>query len=47
MTHYPESHKNPGCALIIASCSGADKGVNRYNMIEPVKASRESDVRYR
>lgn len=46
MAHYAEPLMNPGGALITMSYYGADKVVNNYNLMGPVKAALESSVRY-
>lgn len=46
MAHLAEPLLNPGSALITMSYYGADKVVNHYNLMGPVKAALESSVRY-
>ena len=46
MAHHAEKLMNPGGALITMSYYGADKVVNNYNLMGPVKAALESSVRY-
>lgn len=46
MAHHAEPLMRPGGALISMSYHGADKVVNHYNMMGPVKAALESSVRY-
>lgn len=46
LAHRAESLMNPGGALITMSYYGADKVVNNYNMMGPVKAALQSAVRY-
>lgn len=46
MAHHAEALMNPGGALITMSYYGADKVVNNYNLMGPVKAALESSVRY-
>jgi len=46
MAHHAEPIMNPGGALITMSYYGADKVVNNYNLMGPVKAALESSVRY-
>ena len=46
LAHHAEGLMNPGGALITMSYYGADKVVNNYNMMGPVKAALESVVRY-
>jgi len=46
MAHYAEPLMKEGGALITMSYYGADKVVNNYNMMGPVKAALESSVRY-
>ena len=46
MAHLAEPLMNPGGALITMSYYGADKVVNHYNLMGPVKAALESSVRY-
>jgi enoyl-[acyl-carrier protein] reductase I len=46
MAHRAEGLMNPGGALITMSYYGADKVVNNYNMMGPVKAALQSCVRY-
>ena len=46
MAHYAEKLLNPGGALITMSYHGADKVVDHYNLMGPVKAALESSVRY-
>ena len=46
MAHYAEPLMKDGGALITMSYYGADKVVNNYNMMGPVKAALESSVRY-
>jgi enoyl-[acyl-carrier protein] reductase I len=46
MAHLAEPLMNPGGALITMSYYGADKVVNNYNLMGPVKAALESSVRY-
>jgi enoyl-[acyl-carrier protein] reductase I len=43
---HAEPLMNPGGALITMSYYGADKVVNNYNLMGPVKAALESSVRY-
>lgn len=44
--HHAELLMNRGGALITMSYYGADKVVNNYNLMGPVKAALESSVRY-
>lgn len=44
--HHAEPLMNRGGALITMSYYGADKVVNNYNLMGPVKAALESSVRY-
>lgn len=46
LAHLAEPLMNPGGALITMSYYGADKVVNNYNLMGPVKAALESSVRY-
>jgi enoyl-[acyl-carrier protein] reductase I len=46
MAHHAETMMNPGGALVTMSYYGADKVVNNYNMMGPVKAALQSTVRY-
>jgi len=46
LAHLTEPLMNPGGALITMSYYGADKVVNNYNLMGPVKAALESSVRY-
>ena len=46
MAHHAEPLLNPGGTLITMSYYGADKVVNNYNMMGPVKAALEASVRY-
>ena len=46
MAHHAEHMMRPGGALITMSYYGADKVVQNYNMMGPVKAALESSVRY-
>jgi enoyl-[acyl-carrier protein] reductase I len=46
MAHHAEPLMNPGGAMITMSYYGADKVVNNYNMMGPVKAALQSCVRY-
>jgi enoyl-[acyl-carrier protein] reductase I len=46
MARLAEPLLNPGSALITMSYYGADKVVNHYNLMGPVKAALESSVRY-
>ena len=46
MAHYAEPMMNPGGCMIAMSYYGAEKVVNNYNMMGPVKAALESSVRY-
>jgi len=46
MAHYAEPLMKNGGALITMSYHGADKVVENYNMMGPVKAALESSVRY-
>ena len=46
LAHHAERLMNPGGALITMSYHGADKVVNHYNMMGPVKAALQSVVRY-
>lgn len=46
MAHHAEPLLKPGGALITMSYYGADKVVDNYNMMGPVKAALESSVRY-
>lgn len=46
MAHHAESLMKTGGCLITMSYYGADKVVNNYNMMGPVKAALESSVRY-
>ena len=46
MAHYAEPLMNPGGCMITMSYYGADKVVNNYNVMGPVKAALESSVRY-
>ncbi len=46
MAHFAEPLMNPGGAFITMSYYGADKVINNYNLMGPVKAALESSVRY-
>lgn len=46
MAHLAEPLMNEGGALLTMSYYGADKVVNNYNMMGPVKAALEASVRY-
>ncbi|WIW00302.1 enoyl-ACP reductase FabI [Kinneretia aquatilis] len=46
MARYAEPLMNPGGALITMSYHGADKVVDHYNLMGPVKAALQSSVRY-
>ncbi len=46
MAHYAEPLMTSGGALVTMSYYGADKVVNNYNLMGPVKAALESSVRY-
>ncbi len=46
MAHHAEPLLNPGGALVTMSYHGADKVVDHYNVMGPVKAALESSVRY-
>lgn len=46
MAHLAEPLMNPGGAFITMSYYGADKVINNYNLMGPVKAALESSVRY-
>jgi enoyl-[acyl-carrier protein] reductase I len=46
MAHYAEPLMTNGGSLITMSYHGADKVVDHYNMMGPVKAALESTVRY-
>ena len=46
MAHYAEPLLRPGGSLITMSYYGAEKVVDHYNMMGPVKAALESSVRY-
>jgi enoyl-[acyl-carrier protein] reductase I len=46
MAHYAEKLIRPGGAMVTMSYYGADKVVNNYNLMGPVKAALESSVRY-
>jgi enoyl-[acyl-carrier protein] reductase I len=46
VAHHAESMMPPGGALITMSYYGADKVVQNYNIMGPVKAALESSVRY-
>jgi enoyl-[acyl-carrier protein] reductase I len=46
MAHHAEPLMNPGGTLITMSYYGADKVVDNYNLMGPVKAALESSVRY-
>lgn len=46
MAHFAEPLMNPGGALVTMSYYGADKVINNYNLMGPVKAALESSVRY-
>ena len=46
MAHFAEPLMNPGGALITMSYYGADKVINNYNLMGPVKAALECSVRY-
>jgi enoyl-[acyl-carrier protein] reductase I len=46
MAHLCEPLMTDGGTLITMSYHGADKVVNNYNMMGPVKAALESSVRY-
>lgn len=46
MAHHAEPLLRPGGALVTMSYYGADKVVNNYNLMGPVKAALEASVRY-
>lgn len=46
MAHHAQALLRPGGALVTMSYYGADKVVNNYNMMGPIKAALESSVRY-
>jgi enoyl-[acyl-carrier protein] reductase I len=46
IAHHAQALLNPGGALVTMSYYGADKVVDNYNMMGPVKAALESSVRY-
>ena len=46
MAHHAEKLIRPGGAMVTMSYYGADKVVNNYNLMGPVKAALESCVRY-
>jgi enoyl-[acyl-carrier protein] reductase I len=46
MAHYAEPLMTDGGSLITMSYYGADKVVNNYNIMGPVKAALEASVRY-
>ena len=46
VAHHAEKLLRPGGALVTMSYYGADKVVQNYNMMGPVKAALESSVRY-
>lgn len=46
MAHLAEPMLNPGGCLVTMSYHGADKVVDHYNLMGPVKAALESSVRY-
>ena len=46
VAHHAQSLMRPGGALVTMSYYGADKVVQNYNMMGPVKAALESSVRY-
>jgi enoyl-[acyl-carrier protein] reductase I len=46
MAHYAEPLMTEGGSLITMSYYGADKVVNNYNIMGPVKAALEASVRY-
>jgi enoyl-[acyl-carrier protein] reductase I len=46
MAHHAERLMRPGGALVTMSYYGADKVVQNYNLMGPVKAALESSVRY-
>ena len=46
MAHYAQGLMRPGGALVTMSYYGADKVVQNYNLMGPVKAALESSVRY-
>ncbi len=46
VAHHAEKLIRPGGALLTMSYYGADKVVQNYNMMGPVKAALESSVRY-
>lgn len=46
MAHYAEPLMKEGGALVTMSYYGADKVVNNYNIMGPVKAALEASVRY-
>ena len=46
MAHLAESLMTDGGAMLTMSYYGADKVVNNYNMMGPVKAALEASVRY-
>jgi enoyl-[acyl-carrier protein] reductase I len=46
LAHHAEPLLRPGGALVTMSYYGADKVVDHYNLMGPVKAALESSVRY-
>ena len=46
VAHHAQSLMRPGGALVTMSYYGADKVVQNYNMMGPIKAALESSVRY-
>ena len=46
VAHHARSLMRPGGALVTMSYYGADKVVQNYNMMGPIKAALESSVRY-
>ena len=46
IAHHAEPLLNPGGSIVTMSYYGADKVVEHYNMMGPVKAALESTVRY-
>ena len=46
VAHHAPSLMRPGGALVTMSYYGADKVVQTYNMMGPIKAALESSVRY-
>ena len=46
VAHHAPSLMRPGGALVTMSYYGADKVVQNYNMMGPIKAALESSVRY-